>query len=147
MLELYTKIKKCSTEAIFTTAWLKSLKEKWFWCHKISDWWIWLKPFDWIIQSNLNNYSFEAKRVASNTFNLNQIRPNQRASFHKISNLENKCEIYETDPKKLKNKSCLLIIFKKDSSDYIIIPFVEIAYLSQEWSIKIDFKNKTYICQ
>lgn len=147
MLELYWKIKKCWKEAIFTTAWLKMLKEKWFWCHKISDWWIWLKPFDWLIQSNISNYYFEVKRISWNTFNFKQIRINQWTSFHKISNLENKCEIYEKNPKELNNKSCLLVIFKKDTSDFIIIPFCEIAYLSPEWSIVIDFKNKIFKSQ
>ena len=63
MLELYVKIKNCSTEALFTSEWLKKLKLKGFWAHKISDWWIWLKPFDWIIQTNISNYFFEAKRI------------------------------------------------------------------------------------
>lgn len=150
MLELYVKVKKCSTEALFTTNWLKSLKQKWFWCHKISDWWIWLKPFDWIIQTNINNYFFEAKRIEKDIFKLNQIRENQRASFHKISNIENKCEIYslkENEIENLKNKSCLFIIFQKDTENYIIIPFVELALLWYNSKIKIDFENKKYISQ
>lgn len=150
MLELYVKIKKCSTEALFTSDWLKKLKLKGFWAHKISDWWIWLKPFDWIIQTNINNYFFEAKRIEKDIFKLNQIRENQRASFHKISNIENKCEIYslkQEDILNLKNKSCLLVIFQKDTENYIIIPFVELALLWYNSKIKIDFDNKKYTYQ
>lgn len=68
------------TEAKFTTAYLKWLKDQWHWCYKISDQSQWQKPFDWF---GVNLY-VEAKIIEKKIFKWNQMRPHQITALRRI---------------------------------------------------------------
>ena len=140
MLELYTKTTwNFLTEATFTSAWIKDMKKLWYWCHKITDASIWHKPFDLIVQSKRQFFAVEVKKIENYKFKINQLRENQLTSFIKITTLERE--------RRTPDNSCVIVIWSVEQKDFIIIPFVEIAHLSINDTIIIDFKSKTFICQ
>lgn len=132
MQELYEKLeKKCSLEKEFTTNWLSILKKKWYWTHKISDWWIGLKPFDGMIVTYENTFFFEAKKITNDIFSIESIRQNQWTAMSRVSKLTQRTK-------------CIIVIFSVAHNDYIIIPFDEIEKLWYFSKIKINFEEKKY---
>ena len=135
MQELEVQLQEShNSEAEFTREWLSLLEKKGYRSTKITDWSIWLKPFDWIIESDQDSYFFEAKRILWNIFKNSQMRQNQITSFLRITKLR-------------KNRKCIVVIFKKWTKDYIIIPFVDLFKWWEKQSFIIDFENKIYKSQ
>jgi len=131
MLELQTKVKgNLKTEAIFTTTWLKSLKQVWFWCHKITDGSMWFKPFDCLISTNLDFYACEIKIIDNEVFKFNQLRDNQVTALKRLH---------------LLGRPTIITIYSKKQKDYIIISFPKLLALGWDTSIIIDFKTKQFI--
>lgn len=126
MKELKVDIKwSFTTEAKFTTAWLKQLRDKWFYCDKISDSWIWFKKVDCYIRSNKDSYCCEIKVIEATTFNLWKIRPNQWASLRKWYNLWG---------------NAILCVYSKKHNKYKIFSFEKIKYLSSNDNVSLIFK-------
>ena len=91
MQELEVKLQEShNSESEFTREWLSLLEKKGYRSTKITDWSIWLKPFDWIIESDQDSYFFEAKKILWNIFKNSQMRQNQITSFLRITKLRNK---------------------------------------------------------
>lgn len=131
MLELYTKVKwNFSSEATFTTGWLKSLKQAWHWCYKISDGSMWFKPFDCFLASHLDCYACEIKVIDNEVFKFNQLRDNQVTALKRLLKLW---------------RPTIVTIWSKKQKNYIIIPFSELLKLWWDTSIIIDFKLRKYI--
>lgn len=127
MNELETSIKwPYKLESSFTTSWLKSLKEKWYFCYKIPDWSLWQKPYDVIVVTDKNTYHIEIKLIKGNKFPLSNLRPNQWASMRKIDKLL---------------WSSILVIYSSNNNNYKIIPFSKIKNLDKQGKIELVFKK------
>ena len=74
-------------EKEFTTAWLRALKNRWYFAHKLSDGSISSKPYDCIIRTKEATYHTEIKVIDKQNFYLKQLRPNQRQALRKITKL------------------------------------------------------------
>jgi hypothetical protein len=92
-----------------------------------------------IVQSKRQFFAVEVKKIENYKFKINQLRENQLTSFIKITTLERE--------RRTPDNSCVIVIWSVEQKDFIIIPFVEIAHLSINDTIIIDFKSKTFICQ
>lgn len=126
MKELILPIKwKHTTEAKFTTAWLKELRVKWYYCDKISDWSIWAKKVDCYIRTKIDTYCCEIKVIEVNTFNLSRLRPNQWASLRKWY------ELWWT---------AILCVYSKKHNKYKIFNFEKIKDLSSNDNVSLIFK-------
>ena len=133
MLELQTKVKgNFKTEATFTTAWLKTLKNQTprIWSKKFTDWSVWLKPFDCLIASHLDYYACEVKKIDNEVFKYNQIEDHQHTALKRLH---------------LLGRPTIITIWSVKQKDYIIIPFYQLLALGWDTSIIIDFKNKQFI--
>ena len=74
-------------EKEFTTAFNKKLKDKWFFVHKLSDWWLGNKPYDCIIRTNIATYHTEIKVIDKENFYIKQLRSNQRKALRLVTEL------------------------------------------------------------
>ncbi len=87
MLELQTKVKgNYKTEATFTTAWLKTLKNQSpkVWSKKPTDGSVGLKPFDCIIAPHLDFYACEVKKIDNEVFKYNQFEDHQHTALKRL---------------------------------------------------------------
>lgn len=112
-------------EKEFTTAWLKTLRVKWYYCDKISDWSIWNKLVDCYILTTQWFYVCEIKVIDKDTFPLNRLRPNQWAALRKADDL-----IIWT---------AIVVVYSKYHNKYKIIPFKKIKDLDKNSSVKLIF--------
>jgi len=101
------------TEALFTTAWLKWLKAKWYFVHKISDAWRNLKPYDCIICTTERFYWCEVKIIDKDLFTVDQLRPNQQAALTKM------CKLWA-------DKNAIVCVYSKHFNKYTIIPYINL---------------------
>lgn len=116
-------------EKEFTTAFLKELKKKWYFIYKISDAWIWIKPFDCIIVSDKAWYYIEIKLIDNDIFYINRLRDNQYTALKHIYTLDN-------------NKLLLIplvIVYSKKQNKYSIIPFNKIIWMDRNNRIRLTF--------
>ena len=126
MKELQIPIKwKFRLEKDFTTAWLKSLKDKWFYTDKISDWSIWNKKIDCYIATDKKLYICEVKVINKDIFPIKRLRSNQKKALRLINNLLPWC--------------ALICIYSISFNKYKIFSFDKIKDVSNEDSVKLEF--------
>lgn len=133
MLELQVKVKgNFKTEATFTSAWLRVLKNGTpkIWSKKLTDASLGKKPFDCLIASHLDYYACEVKKIDNEVFKYNQIEDHQHTALKRLYNL---------------GRPTIVTIWSVKQKDYIIIPFYKLLALGWDTSIIIDFKTKTFI--
>lgn len=119
-----TNKKSFNLEKEFTSFFLKWLKSKWFFVYKISDSWIWLKPFDIIIHTPNWWYYWEIKIIEKDIFQISQLRENQYTSLKHITTLW---------------WDAIVIVYSKEANKCKIIPFDKIIWLNKGNSIKLIF--------
>ena len=129
MNELKVQIKqKFTSEANFTTLWLKELKALWYAVDKISDWWIGMKKIDVYLTSDSNSYACEVKIIDWNTFALNKIRDNQWSYLLHLNNLK-----WWLKP--------ILCVASKKNQKYVIFSFDRIKdYDRKTTSLQLTFE-------
>lgn len=128
MKELQTNIKgwPFNLESWFTTKWLKTLKDKWFYVDKISDGSIGTKVVDVYIRTNKWTYCCEIKVIENDIFQMSRLRPNQR------NGLRLWMELWW---------EAIVVVYSKKQNKYKIIPFSVIKDLSIDQSVKLKFDN------
>lgn len=92
---LYTIPWNPSSEAAFTTAFLKEFKNDWWWAYKIPDVWFWAKPFDFFGICDIWVIFCEAKYIKNKIFNFNMFQPSQLKSLRTITNLVKQYDLWE----------------------------------------------------
>ena len=113
-------------ESSFTSAWLKILKEKWYYVDKVSDGSIWVKRIDCYIRTNKTTYCCEIKVVNKDIFPLDHLRPNQFKALRLWESL---------------GWTAIVVVYSKELNDYKIIPFDVIKYIDKKDSVKLDFNR------
>ena len=111
-------------EKQFTTAYLKLLKEKWFYTDKISDWSVWSKKVDCYIRTNEDTYCCEIKVINNNIFPVKKLRANQYTALKKWHDLW---------------WQAIVIVYSKTYKQYKIIPFSKILEIWKNDAIKLLF--------
>ena len=124
---------KFKLEKDFTSAYLKEFRKNW-WCHKISDAWIWIKPFDFFWINWLWVFFAEVKIIDNEIFSFNQLRVNQFTSLKKIYWLKLKYSF-------LSFIFPIVIIYSKEKNDYILIWIELILEEMEKWNDKINIFN------
>ncbi len=111
-------------ESSFTTAWLKTLKDKWFYVDKISDGSIGTKKVDCYIRTTEDTYCCEIKIIDNDIFPISRLRPNQRKGLRLWMEL---------------NGSAIVCVYSKNLNKYKIFNFDKIKDVDVEWSVKLKF--------
>ena len=111
-------------EKQFTTAYLKLLKEKWFYVDKISDWSVWSKKVDCYIRTSDETYCCEIKVINKNIFPVKKLRANQYTALKKWHDLW---------------WQAIVIVYSKTYKQYKIIPFSKILEIWKNDAIKLLF--------
>lgn len=126
MKELQTNIKwwPYKLESSFSTAWLKTLKDKGYYVDKISDWSIWTKVVDCYIRTSESSYCCEIKVIQKDIFQVSRLRPNQRKGLRLWMSLWGKA---------------IVCVYSKELNKYKLIPFDVISDLDTDSSVKLKF--------
>ena len=128
MKELQTIIPgSYSLEKTFTTAWLKTLKDKGFYTDKISDSSVGMKKVDCYIATPWFFYPCEIKLVNNDKLPLKRISGNQWSALT--------LNIW------LWHRS-IIVVYSKKYNNYKIIPFEKIMNLDRNGHVKLIFDNK-----
>ena len=132
MKELQTQIKAWpfKLESGFTTAWLKTLRDKGFYVDKISDGSIGTKKVDCYIATNKAFYICEIKIIDKDIFPLSRLRPNQLKGLRLANDLWKKNWIKDVS---------IVVVYSKTLNKYKIIPFDVIKNVDVNDSIKLNF--------
>lgn len=126
MQELNTTMKgwPYKLESSFTTAWLKTLKDKWFYVDKISDGSIWTKKVDCYIRTKKDTYCCEIKIIDNDIFPISRLRPNQRKGLRLWMELW---------------WAAIVCVYSKNLNKYKIFNFDKIKNIDVEGSVKLKF--------
>jgi len=132
MKELQTQIKAWpfKLESGFTTAWLKTLRDKGFYVDKISDGSIGTKKVDCYIATNKSFYICEIKIINKDIFPLSRLRPNQLKGLRLANNLWKKFWLKDL---------AIVVVYSKKFNDYKIVPFDIIKDIDINDSLKLKF--------
>jgi len=133
MKELQTILKwwPYKLESSFTTAWLKTLRNKGFYVDKISDGSIWTKKVDCYIATDKSFYICEIKVINKDVFPLSRLRPNQLKGLRLANVLWKKFWLKEL---------AIVVVYSKELNKYKIIPFDVIKDVDVNDSIKLNFE-------
>lgn len=112
-------------ESWFTSAWLKVLRAKWYYCDKISDSWIGMKKVDTYIVTDKQFYVCEIKVIDKDIFHISRLRSNQYASLRLADTLS--------------PGSAIVCVYSKTQNKYKIIPFDVILKVERDESIRLTF--------
>lgn len=137
---LYTIPWNPSSEASFTTAFLKLFKADGWWAYKIPDVGFWAKPFDFFWLCDLGVIFCEAKYIKNTTFNFNMFQPSQLKSLRVLTNLAKKYDLEEfVHP--------VVLVYSSEVKKYKFIRYSEILKIldnpNKENKIILDF-DKCY---
>jgi len=115
----------CRLEKDFQSQITKAYSDQWCFAYKIPDNAYSTKPYDmFIVGLEWLTYHIELKVIDKYSINFNDLRPNQKASLRKISDLD--------------KESALVMIYSKAVNDYIIYTFLDFEALqNKEWTIKL----------
>lgn len=112
------------TEAKFTTAWLKVLKDKGYYTDKISDASIGTKTVDCYLSTDKDSYCCEVKVVDAEKFPLSRLRPNQWRALR----------LWDKN-----HGVSVVVVYSKKHNDYKVIPFQMIADLDKNDYVWLSF--------